>query len=135
MRFCFLLLWMSAFWLPTQAQVSTQKAHQLYGTASFYHDKFEGRRTASGAIFRQDSLTAAHKSLPLGTRVIVTNREKTLKVEVVINDRMSHRSPQIIDLSKKAALQLGIGRQGFAWVSIDMVPKLPLPNPSPAPVP
>jgi rare lipoprotein A (peptidoglycan hydrolase) len=67
--------------------------------------------------------------------VLVTNREKTLQVEVVINDRMSHRSPHIIDLSKKAALQLGIGRQGFAWVSIDMVPKLPLPNPSPAPVP
>jgi rare lipoprotein A len=135
MRFCFLLLWMGVFWLPTQAQVSTQKAYQLYGTASFYHDKFEGRRTASGAIFRQDSLTAAHKSLPLGTRVLVTNREKTLQVEVVINDRMSHRSPHIIDLSKKAALQLGIGRQGFAWVSIDMVPKLPLPNPSPAPGP
>lgn len=135
MRFCFLLLWIGAFWLPTQAQVSTKKADQLYGTASFYSDKFEGRRTASGAIFRQDSLTAAHKSLPLGTRVIVTNREKKLEVEVVINDRMSHRSPHIIDLSKKAALQLGIGRQGFAWVSIDMVPQLPLPNSSPAPVP
>lgn len=135
MRFCFLLLWMGAFWMPIQAQVSTQKADQLYGTASFYHDKFEGRRTASGAIFRQDSLTAAHKSLPLGSRVLVTNRETNLEVEVIINDRMSHRSPHVIDLSKKAALQLGIGRQGFAWVSIELVPELPLPNHSPLPAP
>lgn len=137
MRFCFLLLWMGAFWVQAEAQVSTKKADQLYGTASFYHDKFEGRRTASGAVFRQDSLTAAHKSLPLGTRVLVTNRENTLTVEVVINDRMSHRSPHIIDLSKNAARRLSIGRQGFAMVSIEVIPTLPLPNnpllPAPAP--
>lgn len=128
MRFCLLLLWIGAFGVPTRAQISIKKADQLYGTASFYHDKFEGRRTASGAVFRQDSLTAAHKSLPLGTRVLVTNRENTLAVEVVINDRMSHRAPHIIDLSKNAARQLGIGRQGFAMVSIEVIPTLPLPD-------
>ncbi len=128
MRFCLLLLWFAAFGIPCQGQTSVKKADQLYGTASFYHDKFEGRRTASGAIFRQDSLTAAHKSLPLGTRVLVTNRENTLAVEVVINDRMSHRAPHIIDLSKNAARQLGIGRQGYAMVSIEVIPTLPLPN-------
>jgi len=128
MRFCLLLLGMGAFGVQAHGQITAKKADQLYGTASFYHDKFEGRRTASGAIFRQDSLTAAHKSLPLGTRVLVTNRENTLKIEVVINDRMSHRSPHIIDLSKNAARQLGIGRLGYAMVSIEVIPLLPTPN-------
>lgn len=128
MRFCLLLLGLALLGGKAHGQVTTQKAYQLYGTASFYHDKFEGRRTASGAVFRQDSLTAAHKSLPLGTRVLVTNRENTLAVEVVINDRMSHRSPHIIDLSKNAARQLGIGRQGYAMVSVEVIPTLPLPD-------
>jgi rare lipoprotein A len=128
MRFCLMLLLMGVLGIRVQAQISTKKAYQLYGTASFYHDKFEGRKTASGAIFRQDSLTAAHKSLPLGTRVLVTNRENTLTVEVVINDRMSQRAPHIIDLSKNAARQIGIGRQGFAMVSIEVIPTLPQPD-------
>ncbi|MDP2187621.1 MAG: septal ring lytic transglycosylase RlpA family protein [Sphingobacteriaceae bacterium] len=128
MRFCLLLLGLAIYGGTAYGQLSIQKADQLYGTASFYHDKFEGRRTASGAVFRQDSLTAAHKSLPLGTRVLVTNRENTLTVEVIVNDRMSSRSPHIIDLSKNAARQLKIGRQGFAMVSIEVIPTLPQPN-------
>jgi rare lipoprotein A len=134
-------LWMLIFILLVNtglaaAQQLPRKNFELYGTASFYHDKFEGRKTASGAVFRQDSLTAAHKSLPLGTRVLVTNRENTLQVEVVINDRMSPRSPHILDLSKNAARRLQIGSRGFGLVSIEVIPTLPTIEslqPSPAP--
>jgi len=106
------------------AQQAPQKSFELYGTASYYAQRFEGRRTASGAIFRQDSLTAAHKSLPLGTRVKVTNRENDRSIEVTINDRMAKRSPHIIDLSKKGARELGILRTGFGLVSIEVIPTL-----------
>ena len=106
------------------AQQAPSKNYELYGTASYYAQKFEGRRTASGAIFRQDSLTAAHKSLPLGTRVKVTNRENDRSIEVTINDRMAKRSPHIIDLSKRGARELGIIRTGFGLVSIEVIPTL-----------
>ena len=101
-------------------------AYELYGTASFYADRFEGRKTASGQIFRQKNYTAAHKSLPLGTRVKVTNRENGACIEVVVNDRMSKRSPHIIDLSKAGARDLGILRTGFALVSVEVIATLPL---------
>lgn len=107
------------------AQQAPATSFELYGTASYYAQKFEGRRTASGAIFRQDSLTAAHKSLPMGTRVKVTNRENDRSIEVTINDRMAKRSPHIIDLTKRGARELGILRTGFGLVSIEVIPTLP----------
>jgi rare lipoprotein A len=110
------------------AQLPEAPSLELYGSASYYAGRFEGRRTASGATFKHDSLTAAHKSLPLGTRVKVTNRENQKSVEVIINDRMSKRSPHIIDLSKAGARELGFLNQGFALVSIEVIPSLPYPN-------
>jgi rare lipoprotein A len=112
--------------LPAQVQPVQGTAFELYGTASYYADRFEGRRTASGQIFRQKKYTAAHKSLPLGTRVKVTNRENGQCIEVVVNDRMSKRSPHIIDLSKVGARDLGILRTGFGLVSIEVIATLPL---------
>lgn len=127
MRICFVLFLLFAhLLLPAQVQPTPGNSFELYGTASYYADRFEGRRTANGQVFRQKNYTAAHKSLPLGTRVKVTNRENGQCVEVIINDRMSKRSPHIIDLSKAGARDLGILRTGFGVVSIEVIAHLPL---------
>ena len=88
------------------------------GTASYYANKFEGRKTASGAIFYQDSLTAAHKTLRLGTLVEVRNLKNDSVVTVLINDRMSKNSPHCIDLSAAAAKQLNFYGRGIARVTV-----------------
>ncbi|MBA4303705.1 MAG: septal ring lytic transglycosylase RlpA family lipoprotein [Sphingobacteriaceae bacterium] len=129
MRQYLLLLFFSiGIHLGAKGQLAETPKNQWYGTASYYAARFEGRKTASGAVFRQDSLTAAHKSLPLGTRVKVTNRENQQCIEVIINDRMSKRSPHLIDLSKAGARELGFIRQGFALVSIEVISTLPKPD-------
>lgn len=101
-------------WLTvTFAQVQT-------GKASFYADKFEGSPTASGEKYRHNKLTAAHKSLPFGTKVKVTNVANGQSVEVVINDRGPYVDNRVIDLSKSAAEELGFVNQGLADVKIEV---------------
>ena len=85
------------------------------GTASYYGKRHDGRRTASGAIFHMEAMTAAHPWLPFGTKVRVTIQGTDRSVVVTITDRLpSHR--RIIDLSQGAARELGILRQGLAQV-------------------
>jgi rare lipoprotein A len=91
------------------------------GKASFYADKFEGRPTASGEKYKHNKLTAAHKSLPFGTKVKVTNLKNELSVEVVINDRGPYVEGRIIDLSKSAAEKLEFVNIGLADVKIEVV--------------
>lgn len=91
----------------------------LLGKASFYAKKFEGSRTANGERFRHDSLTAAHKTLPFGTYVKVTNVKNDSVVVVRINDRLPKRSKRTIDLTKRAAKQLNFLRDGIAKVRIE----------------
>ncbi len=91
------------------------------GTASFYGRKFHGRRTASGEVFSLDSLTAAHKRLPLGTRVRVINQKNSQSVVVRINDRLPSHSRRQIDLSRRAAERIGMVRDGLAKVRIEAV--------------
>lgn len=91
------------------------------GKASFYADKFEGRPTASGEKYRHNKLTAAHKTLPFGTKVKVTNLDNNKSVEVIINDRGPYVDGRIIDLSKSAAEQLGFINQGLAEVKVEIV--------------
>lgn len=88
------------------------------GKASYYADSFDGKRTASGETFRQRHLTAAHKSLPFGTRVKVVNMANGRSVKVRINDRGPFAPGRIIDLSKKAASRLGMLNTGVANVEI-----------------
>src|SRR5688500_2730559 len=80
---------------------------QPEGGASFYGASFEGRRTASGERFDPDELTAAHPTLPFGTRVRVTNLGNDKTVVVRINDRGPYRRGRIIDVSYRAARKLG----------------------------
>lgn len=93
------------------------------GKASYYSSKFEGRRTASGEIFRQDSLTVAHKTLPFGTQLKITNISNDSTVIVRVNDRLSKSSAHVIDLSLKAAKQLNFIRQGITTVKLEKIEK------------
>lgn len=106
-------------------------ATKLAGTASWYGRHWEGRLTASGARFDPHRLTAAHRSLPLNTRVRVTNLENAKSVTVLINDRGPYVAGRVIDLSTAAARRLGMIKEGLAPVRIKVLgPKLPVAKPT-----
>lgn len=88
------------------------------GTASYYGARHHGKRTASGEPFDQHGLSAAHRELPFGTRVQVTNLSNDKTVVVRINDRGPHTRGRLIDLSRAAAEQLGMLRSGTARVRV-----------------
>lgn len=88
------------------------------GFATYYHRKFEGRRTASGERYRGAKLTAAHKTLPFGTIVTVTNLSSGKSVEVEINDRGPFSKKYMIDVSEAAAKELGFYKKGHSQVEI-----------------
>ncbi len=88
------------------------------GVASWYGKKFHGRKTASGERYNQNAMTAAHKTLPFGTRVRVTNLENKKSVSVVVNDRGPFVKGRIIDVSRAAAKKLGMLDSGTARVRI-----------------
>jgi rare lipoprotein A len=91
------------------------------GIASFYSDRFQGATTASGERFDQNQLTAAHPDLPFGTEVVVTRVDNGREVTVVINDRGPFVRGRIIDLSKRAARELGMLHRGVAPVLVTQV--------------
>ncbi|MBB3229641.1 septal ring lytic transglycosylase RlpA family protein [Halomonas stenophila] len=91
------------------------------GVASFYSDRFQGHATASGEPFDQQALTAAHRSLPFGTKVLVTRRDTGRQVEVEITDRGPFVDGRVIDLSKRAARALGMLSRGTAPVQLSYV--------------
>jgi rare lipoprotein A len=91
------------------------------GKASYYADKFEGRSTASGEKYKHTKFTAAHKSLPFGTKIKVTNIKNNKSVEVRINDRGPYVDGRIVDLSKSAAEQLGFINDGIVDVKIEVI--------------
>lgn len=91
------------------------------GEASYYSGMFTGRETSSGEIYHPDSLTAAHKYLPLGTVVKVTNLDNNKSVKALINDRGPYVGERIIDLSKAAAKELGFLEDGVATVRLEIV--------------
>lgn len=96
-----------------------------YGLASFYSNKFNGRKTANGEIFNNQKLTAAHNTLPLGTYVRVTNLRNKRSVVVKINDRLHHKNKRIIDLSRLAATKLGFIKSGLTRVKVEVLGKKP----------
>jgi rare lipoprotein A len=89
------------------------------GKASYYANLFIGRPTANGEVFSQDSLTAAHKILPFGTKVKVTNTVTGNSIEVVINDRGPFVRNRIIDLTRRGADSLGFLQHGIAKVKVE----------------
>ena len=101
-----------------------QKNKVLFGVASYYGDKFEGRKTASGDIFSQKKMTAACNKLPLGTRIRVTNIRNGKTVEVVVNDRLHPKMKRIGDLTKSAAKKLGYVDHGLNKVKVEVIGKV-----------
>src|SRR4029077_12424874 len=95
--------------------------HALNGTASWYGPGFHGKKTASGEIYDQTKLTAAHKTLPLGSKARVTNLDNGSAVEVEINDRGPFVDGRIIDLSRAAAGALGLIKSGTAPVRVELI--------------
>lgn len=91
------------------------------GGASYYAMKYQGRKTASGELFDQKAMTAAHKRLPFGSKVKVTNVDNGKSVVVRVNDRGPFVSGRIIDLSKSAFQRIGNTRDGVIEVEIEVL--------------
>lgn len=100
--------------------VGIAAAQSEEGVANFYGDKFQGKKTASGDIFDKNALTASHKKLPFGTKVKVTNVENGKSVVVTVNDRMAASNPAVIDVTHRAAEELGFAKAGKAKVKVDV---------------
>lgn len=94
------------------------KRDSAVGVASYYADKFVGRKTASGEIFSQHKMTCAHNTLPFGTKIKVTNLKNGKSIIVRVNDRLHHRNPRIVDLTKGAAKKLGYTGRGVIKVRV-----------------
>lgn len=95
---------------------------QIVGVASWYGPGFEGQLTAQGEIFRMQGLTAAHRTLPLGTKIIVRNLSNSKAVVVRVNDRGPYVQGRILDLSFGAARMLGMTQVGTQKVQIEVQP-------------
>ncbi len=110
---------------PGLAQASasekTRVAKTISGPASWYGGKFHGRTTANGERYDMNEMTAAHRSLPFGTQVRVTNERNGRSVVVRINDRGPFVGNRVIDLSRGAAAAVGMVRSGVAPVRIDVL--------------
>ncbi|QUC06198.1 septal ring lytic transglycosylase RlpA family protein [Aggregatibacter sp. oral taxon 513] len=108
-----------------KGEVYTTRTHQdakdysKEGIASYYHSKFNGRRTSSGELYNSTLYTAAHKTLPLNSYAVVTNMNNQRKVIVRINDRGPFSKGRIIDLSHAAAKEIGIIGSGMGMVKIE----------------
>lgn len=101
--------------------VQAQSDYKKVGWASFYHDKFEGRKTANGEKFRQKKMTCAHRTLPFGTMLRVTNLANNKTIEVRVNDRGPYSKGRIIDLTKAGAKALDFIKQGHTKVEIEVI--------------
>ena len=100
------------------------------GFATFYHAAFHGRRTASGEKFDNNAFTAAHRTLPFGTRVRVINLSNNRSVVVRVNDRGPMLKDRVIDLTQRAARELGFLFHGMTRVEFEVIPPEELLDPS-----
>ena len=104
---------------PASVSTTAPASRTIIGHASWYGAQFANRPTASGTLFDPEKLTAAHRKLPLGTKVVVTNLHNGRSVLVTINDRGPYWGNRVIDLSYRAARVLGMVNRGVARVRID----------------
>jgi rare lipoprotein A len=137
MRYPFLLIALTFFGLATaqvgsadrenldsiQTGASVKKPRIIYGVASYYADKFNGRETANGEIYDGKKLTAACNQLPLGTWIRVTNLNNNRSVVVKTNDRLHIRMKRVVDLSRAAAEKLGYIGRGLTNVKVEVLEK------------
>ena len=98
-----------------------QDGQTAQGTASYYHNKFNGRKTATGAVFSSDAYTAASNKLKMGTFLKVTNLKNGKVVFVEVNDRMAPGNKRVLDVAEVVAHELGFKSAGTAEVKIEVV--------------
>lgn len=91
------------------------------GLSSYYSTEFHGKKTSSGEIFDKNALTAAHRTYPFGSRLLVTNLTNGKQVEVKVNDRGPVKPERIIDLSLAAAKEIDLVRMGLARVRLEVL--------------
>ncbi len=103
------------------AAIPAASAADQCGGASWYGPGFHGKKTASGSKFNENAMTAAHKTLPFGTKVKVTDQRTGKSIKVTINDRGPFHGGRIIDLSKAAAAKLGTKNSGVGKVCLTRV--------------
>lgn len=126
----FLLLFFSFFCISTGAIAQRPPENKAgkqptiqYGIASYYADKFQGRKMANGETYDHHKLTAAANRFPLGTWVKVSNLSNKKTVIVQITDRMHPKNRRLIDVSKAAAIKLGFIKKGLTRVSVEVINK------------
>ncbi len=110
-----------SFFSSSHGQASCDSLYWEKGLASYYGHQFHGRQTANGERFDQMGLTAAHRTLPFGSIVRVTNRTNYQSVLVRINDRGPYNKRRIIDLSKGAAIKIGLIDKGVGEVLLECI--------------
>ncbi len=106
---------------PVTAQIPPAKSLNVYqeeGLASWYGPGFYGRKTASGKRFQKNALTCAHRTLPFGTKLKVTNLQNGKEVEVIVNDRGPAIRSRVVDLSYAAAKKIGMMKVGEVPVEL-----------------
>ena len=106
----------------------TASSQDEYCSASYYHTKFEGRGTSNGEVFRNNKFTAAHKNLPFGTWVKLTNTKNDSICFVRVNDRLPQSSKRCIDLTQEAARQINMIQAGVARVKFEVVEEIIVPE-------
>jgi len=105
------------------AKTTAAKPKIFYGTASFYSNSFNGKKTANGEIYSQKKMTAACNVLPLGTWIRVTNLRNGRSVLVKTNDRLHSRMKRVVDLSRSAAEKLNYVKSGLTRVRVEVLGK------------
>ena len=109
----------------TSPRAAPRGAYTQTGLGSYYAAKFAGRSTASGSIYRPGEMTAAHNTLPFGTLIRVTNTRNGRSVEVTVTDRGPHTKGYIVDVSRRAAVQLDIIEAGVVPVQLTVIKAAP----------
>ena len=107
------------------SRIAPRGAYIQTGLGSYYANKFAGRATASGSIYRPGEMTAAHNTLPFGTLIRVTNTRNGHSVEVTVTDRGPHTKGYIVDVSRRAAVQLDIIEAGVVPVQLTVIKAAP----------
>jgi rare lipoprotein A len=110
-----------------QKEINGRKT--LFGTASYYADKFNGRETYNGEIYDMTKMTAACNVLPMGTWIRVTNLTNNRWVILKVNDRLHARMTRVVDLSRVAAEKLGYIGRGLTRVKVEVLQKVEIPKP------
>lgn len=126
MKIKFILLTLLSVFVLANFEIVAKNSVTAEGNATYYGSKWHGRRTSSGIIYHKDSLTCAHRTLPFGTILKVTNKKNGKEVIVKVTDRGPFRKGAVIDLSMAAAKKIDMLAAGIVPVAIAQVGSMPL---------